>query len=205
MGRPTERPRLTAEHGAHVLTFDENRGLPAAIAAGYEYAAEHGYAYCGRVDADGQHPVTELRSLLELVRSGECDVAVGSRFATPSTATASRASATSRVRPDGSEQECSGARSDRPRPAVPRCDERDVRGERQGNADPRPSVRERRSRGRGLVEAGRRRSPRQRGSRRDARSGRAENRSSRARRRSSSWLTVAGSLIAAEVLRRRRS
>jgi glycosyltransferase involved in cell wall biosynthesis len=71
------------EHGAEVLSFEENRGLRAAIAAGYGYAAEHGYAYCGRVDADGQHPVAELRRLLEVIRSGSADVAVGSRFATP--------------------------------------------------------------------------------------------------------------------------
>jgi glycosyltransferase involved in cell wall biosynthesis len=73
---------VARNHGAHVLSFGENRGLRAAIAAGYGYATEHGYAYCGRVDADGQHPVAELRKLLELVRSGQCDVAVGSRFAT---------------------------------------------------------------------------------------------------------------------------
>jgi glycosyltransferase involved in cell wall biosynthesis len=75
---------VAKEHGATVLSFGENRGLRAAIAAGYGYAAEHGYSYCGRVDADGQHPVAELRGLLELVRSGKCDVAVGSRFATAS-------------------------------------------------------------------------------------------------------------------------
>jgi glycosyltransferase involved in cell wall biosynthesis len=74
---------IAREQGAHVLSFGENRGLRAAIAAGYGYAAEHGYAFCGRVDADGQHPVTELRSLFEIVRSGKCDVAVGSRYATP--------------------------------------------------------------------------------------------------------------------------
>jgi glycosyltransferase involved in cell wall biosynthesis len=67
--------------GAGVLAFDENRGLRAGIAAGYREAYERGYAYCGRVDADGQHPADELRRLLELVRSGSCDVAVGSRFA----------------------------------------------------------------------------------------------------------------------------
>jgi glycosyltransferase involved in cell wall biosynthesis len=79
----TDRTAEIAEkHGAHVLSFGENRGLRGAIAAGYGYAAGRGYAYCGRVDADGQHPVTELRNLLELVRSGKCDVAVGSRFAT---------------------------------------------------------------------------------------------------------------------------
>jgi glycosyltransferase involved in cell wall biosynthesis len=71
---------LARERGAEVLTFPENRGLPIAVAAGYEYAARRHYGYCGRVDADGQHPAAELRRLLELVRSGECDVAVGSRF-----------------------------------------------------------------------------------------------------------------------------
>jgi len=68
-------------HGAEVVSFGENRGLPAGIAAGYGYALEHGYDLCGRVDADGQHPVEELARLLALVREGECDVAVGSRFA----------------------------------------------------------------------------------------------------------------------------
>ena len=82
-GSTDRTPEVAREHGANVLAFGENRGLRAAIAAGYGYAAEHGYAYCGRVDADGQHPVAELRNLLELVRSGKCDVAVGSRFATP--------------------------------------------------------------------------------------------------------------------------
>jgi glycosyltransferase involved in cell wall biosynthesis len=66
--------------GAEVLSFGSNRGLPAGIAAGYAYAAEHGYRFCGRVDADGQHPPHELKRLLELVRADACDVAVGSRF-----------------------------------------------------------------------------------------------------------------------------
>src|SRR5215203_1538615 len=74
---------VAREHGAEVLSFGENRGLQSGIAAGYTWALERGYAFCGRVDADGQHPVAELRRLLELVRSGTADVAVGSRFATP--------------------------------------------------------------------------------------------------------------------------
>jgi glycosyltransferase involved in cell wall biosynthesis len=71
---------VAREHGADVLSFGVNRGLREGIAAGYGAAAERGYAYCGRVDADGQHPAAELHRLLELVRSGDCDVAVGSRF-----------------------------------------------------------------------------------------------------------------------------
>jgi glycosyltransferase involved in cell wall biosynthesis len=77
----TDRTVAVAQaHGADVLSFGENRGLRAGIAAGYGAAAERGYAYCGRVDADGQHPAAELHRLLQLVREGECDVAVGSRF-----------------------------------------------------------------------------------------------------------------------------
>ena len=79
-GSTDRTAEIAREHGAEVLSFGENRGLQTGIAAGYEWANEHGYAYCGRVDADGQHPAAELRRLLELVRSGEADVAVGSRF-----------------------------------------------------------------------------------------------------------------------------
>jgi glycosyltransferase involved in cell wall biosynthesis len=71
---------VAREHGAEVHSLGANLGLRFGIAAGYRYALEHGYAYCGRVDADGQHPPRELSRLLALVRSGECDVAVGSRF-----------------------------------------------------------------------------------------------------------------------------
>jgi glycosyltransferase involved in cell wall biosynthesis len=71
---------VAREHGAEVLSLGTNKGLRVGIAAGYRWALEHGYAFCGRVDADGQHPPEELARLLERVQSGECDVAIGSRF-----------------------------------------------------------------------------------------------------------------------------
>jgi glycosyltransferase involved in cell wall biosynthesis len=79
-GSSDRTAEVARDGGAEVLSFGANRGLPAAIAAGYGYALDRGYAYCGRVDADGQHPVAELARLLERVRAGDCDVAVGSRF-----------------------------------------------------------------------------------------------------------------------------
>src|SRR6476619_1534917 len=66
--------------GADVLSFGKNRGLRAGIAEGYRQALVRGYDFCGRLDADGQHPAEELKRMLELVQAGECDVAVGSRF-----------------------------------------------------------------------------------------------------------------------------
>jgi glycosyltransferase involved in cell wall biosynthesis len=71
---------IAREHGAEVLSLGANRGLPVGIAAGYRWALDHGYAFCGRIDADGQHPPHELARLLQLVRDDRCDVAVGSRF-----------------------------------------------------------------------------------------------------------------------------
>jgi len=72
---------VARSRGSQVVSFGENRGLQVGIAAGYAYADEHDYEYVGRVDADGQHPVEELARLLEIVRAGQADVAVGSRFA----------------------------------------------------------------------------------------------------------------------------
>jgi hypothetical protein len=80
-GSTDRTAEVAQEHGAVVVSFGENRGLRIGIAEGYRQAHERGYPYCGRVDADGQHPAAELRRLLELVRSGDCDVAIGSRFA----------------------------------------------------------------------------------------------------------------------------
>ena len=80
-GSTDRTAEVARAHGADVLSFGENRGLRAGIAAGYREAHERGYAFCGRVDADGQHPAVELRRLLDLVRCDACDVAVGSRFA----------------------------------------------------------------------------------------------------------------------------
>ncbi len=59
---------VAREHGAEVLSLGSNRGLPVGIAAGYRWALDHDYVFCGRVDADGQHPPAELARLLALVQ-----------------------------------------------------------------------------------------------------------------------------------------
>jgi glycosyltransferase involved in cell wall biosynthesis len=79
-GSTDRTAEVARDHGADVHSLGGNRGLRVGIAAGYRWALERGYAYCGRVDADGQHPAHELARLLALVRTDQCDVAVGSRF-----------------------------------------------------------------------------------------------------------------------------
>jgi glycosyltransferase involved in cell wall biosynthesis len=79
-GSTDRTAEVARAHGAEVHALGTNRGLRVGIAAGYRWALEHSYGYCGRVDADGQHPPHELARLLALVRADVCDVAVGSRF-----------------------------------------------------------------------------------------------------------------------------
>ena len=79
-GSTDKTAEVGREHGAEVLSLGDNRGLPIGIASGYRWALDHGYHYCGRVDADGQHPAAELGRLLARVSEDRCDVAVGSRF-----------------------------------------------------------------------------------------------------------------------------
>jgi glycosyltransferase involved in cell wall biosynthesis len=79
-GSTDKTAEVAKDGGAIVVSFPENRGLRIGIAEGYRQAAERGYRYCGRLDADGQHPPAELARMLDLVRADECDVAVGSRF-----------------------------------------------------------------------------------------------------------------------------
>ena len=79
-GSTDSTAQVAHDGGALVVSFPENRGLRHGIAEGYRRAADGGYDYCGRLDADGQHPAAELARMLVLVRAGHCDVAIGSRF-----------------------------------------------------------------------------------------------------------------------------
>lgn len=66
--------------GALVASLPFNQGLGAALHTGYLVAYRHGYDYCAHLDADGQHPVGELKRLLEEVWEGEHDLVLGSRY-----------------------------------------------------------------------------------------------------------------------------
>lgn len=75
--------RRARESGAMVATLPFNLGIGAAIQTGYLYALRHGYRFCAHLDADGQHRPEDVRRLLEAVRGGRCDLAIGSRYHTP--------------------------------------------------------------------------------------------------------------------------
>lgn len=66
--------------GAMVIRHPINIGVGGAIRTGMRVAVRRSKRYVVQLDADGQHDATDSVRLLEAVRSGSCDVAVGSRF-----------------------------------------------------------------------------------------------------------------------------
>ena len=65
---------------AVVLDLPFNLGIGGAMQAGYQYAYEKRYDIAVQVDGDGQHDPREITKLIEVLKKGEADLAVGSRF-----------------------------------------------------------------------------------------------------------------------------
>jgi len=64
----------------HLIERSGKLGLGTAYIAGFEYALKHGYDYICEMDADLSHNPADLPRLIEPVRSGEADLAIGSRY-----------------------------------------------------------------------------------------------------------------------------
>ncbi|HEX2707461.1 MAG TPA: glycosyltransferase family 2 protein [Solirubrobacterales bacterium] len=75
--------------GVLVATLPFNQGLGAALQTGYLYALREGYDLCAHLDADGQHPATEVARLLEVLVADRADLVIGSRYSDPEAAAGS--------------------------------------------------------------------------------------------------------------------
>jgi glycosyltransferase involved in cell wall biosynthesis len=67
---------------AHLVRHPVNLGQGAALQTGLAYARSRpGARYFVMFDADGQHRLEDASAMLEVARSGEADVVLGTRFA----------------------------------------------------------------------------------------------------------------------------
>ena len=66
--------------GAEVIRLPFNLGYGGALQTGFKHALQRGYRYAVQIDADGQHEPAYISKLLEPVKAGTADVALGSRF-----------------------------------------------------------------------------------------------------------------------------
>ncbi len=65
----------------HMLSLPVNYGLTSGIQVGMKYAYQKGYDIAIQFDGDGQHQAKYLKDLVKEIEKGNCDVAIGSRFA----------------------------------------------------------------------------------------------------------------------------
>jgi glycosyltransferase involved in cell wall biosynthesis len=66
-----------------VVTLPFNLGIGTAVQTGYLIAQDSRYDVAIQVDGDGQHPPSEIPSLVAALQSGDADLIIGSRFLVP--------------------------------------------------------------------------------------------------------------------------
>ncbi len=71
---------VARDAGATVVQHPINLGIGGTVQTGLKFARRMGYDYIIRLDGDGQHNAADIPKLLDVVISGEADVAIGSRF-----------------------------------------------------------------------------------------------------------------------------
>lgn len=79
-GSDDETSCVALAHPVWVVRHLFNSGQGAALQTGIDFALAKGAEIIVTFDADGQHAVAEVERLVEPVRSGSFDVALGSRF-----------------------------------------------------------------------------------------------------------------------------
>ena len=80
-GSKDETARAAAASGAQVISFERNRGLGAAVRAGFAAGVDSGAAAVAFCDADCEYAPEELGTMVAPILRGESDYVVGSRFA----------------------------------------------------------------------------------------------------------------------------
>lgn len=66
--------------GATVVRHPFNLGIGGAMQTGLKYAEQQGYDFAIRLDGDGQHDTDEIAHFVDVLREGQADMVIGSRF-----------------------------------------------------------------------------------------------------------------------------
>ena len=79
-GSSDNTAEIARECGAHVIDYFARRGYGAAQYVGQQFALKSGFDYILQLDADGQHDPIYIPVLLNMMRDGDYDIVLGSRF-----------------------------------------------------------------------------------------------------------------------------
>lgn len=73
--------KVCEENGFHCISLPINYGLTSGIQVGMKYAYQNGYDMAIQFDGDGQHQAKYLQDLVKEIEKGNCNITIGSRFA----------------------------------------------------------------------------------------------------------------------------
>ena len=79
-GSKDDTSSIASKYNISVIKHPINRGQGAALKTGIDFALSNGADIIVTFDSDGQHCAEEIKSLTELIKNGEADVVLGSRF-----------------------------------------------------------------------------------------------------------------------------
>jgi glycosyltransferase involved in cell wall biosynthesis len=74
---PDDTAQVACEAGAKVVRLSLRLGAWGATQTGLRYASQRGFPIAVTMDADGQHPASGIRTLIEPLRRDEADVVIG--------------------------------------------------------------------------------------------------------------------------------
>mgnify|MGYP005993949951 CR=1 FL=1 len=69
--------------GANVIDLNSNSGYALAIEAGLKLALAENYEFAVTVDADGQHPPSTVKEIIEMIQTGDWDLVLADRNERP--------------------------------------------------------------------------------------------------------------------------
>ncbi len=71
---------ILKDGGYNFVNLPVNLGIGGAVQTGYRYAFENGYDVAVQVDGDGQHDVSFLDEMVNVMENQRADMVIGSRF-----------------------------------------------------------------------------------------------------------------------------
>lgn len=78
-GSSDDTESVAKKLGVPIITHPFNLGIGGTIQTGLKYASENGYDLAIQFDGDGQHRGDQIGKIVEKVKGGEADLAIGSR------------------------------------------------------------------------------------------------------------------------------
>lgn len=72
--------QILEEIGIKYLSAPINLGIGGAVQLGYRYARQYGYDIAVQIDGDGQHDIQYVKEMIDMLKSDQADIVIGSRF-----------------------------------------------------------------------------------------------------------------------------